>query len=318
MREGLSYDDVLLVPQQGVLHSRADADLTSEIVPGWPISLPIVSANMPSVTGADMALAMAKLGGMGFLHRFNTVPQAMHDYGTVRLAGEWAIPSIGLDDFYRLVELRDAGARVICLDVAHGDHQRVEFFLEELVDDFAVIAGNVATFDGALRLLDSGVKGIKVGVGPGAACTTREVTGFGVPQLSAIMEVKRAIEWRDVECTLIADGGIKNSGDIVKALAAGADTVMIGRLLAGADEANTPGYYAGSASSHVKSGYHAPEGVHGQVEKTGPVENTIKKLAWGIRSGLSYGGATNLRELRENAEWVRVTHFTSIESGTRL
>ena len=320
MLEGLSYDDVMLVPQQGVLDSRKDADLTTELIPGWPLELPIVSANMPTVTGPEMAIAMSKLGGVGFLHRFNTQLEAVSDYLKTSYAAHWAIPSIGLDDYERLDAFVRAGARAVCLDVAHGDHKRVVEFLDSNPwrHEIAFIVGNVATRDGAHRLLDCGVQGIKVGVGPGAACTTREVTGFGVPQLTAIFEVRKAIEDFGYTATLIADGGIKNSGDIVKALAAGADTVMVGRLLAGTTEAATPGYYAGNASEHVKAGYRAPEGVHGEVTLTGPVEDTIKRLSWGIRSGLSYGGAKNLYELRGNAEWVKVTHFTSIESGTRL
>jgi thymidylate synthase (FAD) len=155
--------------------------------------------------------------------------------------------------------------------------------LIEEIKDFAVcdlIAGNVATPYGACFLVEAGADGIKVGIGPGAACRTREVTGFGVPQLSAIMNVKQELDHCGYVTPIIADGGIKNSGDIVKALAAGADSVMLGSLLAGSDEAPKPGVYFGNASSRV-NGHRAPEGVEGVVPLTGPVENIIKELACG-------------------------------------
>jgi IMP dehydrogenase len=167
---------------------------------------------------------------------------------------------------------------------------------------------------------DLGVQGIKVGIGPGAACTTREVTGFGVPQLTAIMDVREAIDFYDKrtnKVTLIADGGIKNSGDIVKALAAGADTVMLGRLLAGCDESPLPGMYWGMASKKV-NGHHAPEGIDGSVERTGSVKETIKNLTWGIRSGMSYAGVEHLEDLRSTTEFIRVSPQSMMESGTRL
>ena len=194
-------------------------------------------------------------------------------------------------------------------------------YLKILVLDYKdyikLIVGNVATYEGAKQFVQLGVEAIKVGIGPGAACRTREVTGFGVPQLTAIIEVNRALQEFWPKTKLIADGGIRNSGDIVKALAAGADTVMIGSLLAGCDEAPNPGEYYGNASEHVNS-HRAPEGSYGTVKKTGPVEDVIKELAWGIRSGVSYGGATNLKELRENAEFILCTAAGQIESSVRI
>lgn len=330
IQEGLSFDDVLLVPQHGTLHSRADADIRTLLINGWLLPTPIISANMPSVTGADMALALWGLGGISFLPRFASVADNIRVWETIRFAQAWAVPSVGLEDHDRFDALLGAGARVFCLDVAHGDHERVVDWLEAHQSyGLSFVVGNVATYDGASRLIDAGAASLKVGIGPGAACTTREVTGHGVPQLTAIMEVTRAIEsygvanqgTRDEKrvATLIADGGIKNSGDIVKALAAGADTVMLGRLFAGTDEANTPGHYAGNASNFVRiDPHHAPEGVAGQIERTGPVEDLMKSLTWGLRSGLSYAGAANIYELRDDPEFIRVTHFTALESGVRL
>jgi IMP dehydrogenase len=317
MEFGLSFDDVLLLPRKGVLNSRKDANLETDLVPFWSIKIPIVSANMYCVTGPLMAIKMAELGGIGFLHRNNTPKQAVEDFLQVQDKGLSTIPSVGLDDYKRLRALLDNGAVTFCLDVAHADHKRVYKFIEKTRLNVVWIVGNIATPEAAKRFIDSGVAAIKVGIGPGAACTTRERTGFGVPQLSAISVVAKAIKDSGTDVKLIADGGIKNSGDIVKALAAGADTVMIGRLLAGAQEANTPGYYAGSASNHFND-YRAPEGVSNNVELTGPVEDTVKSLLWGVRSGLSYGGATNLKELRESALFIKISPNGLAESKARI
>jgi IMP dehydrogenase len=214
----------------------------------------------------------------------------------------------------------NAGARIFCLDVAHGDHTQVINYVKNFKElgpkDTKLIVGNIATASGAFRLMEAGADAIKIGIGPGAACRTREVTGFGVPQLTAIMNIASIMNGFP-HVRLIADGGIKNSGDIVKALAAGADTVMIGSLLAGCDEAPNPGQYYGNASVQL-NGHRAPEGIGGYVLKTGSTEDTIKELAWGIRSGLSYGGATNIKELKENAQFIQVTAAGQHESQTRL
>jgi len=315
IREAYSFDDLLLVPKEGILDSRKDADISSEIVIDYPVEVPIISANMPSVTGPEMAFAMHISGGMGALHRFcSTEDQIkMWDYS------RQGIISIGLrDGMERTEALANRGAALFLLDVAHGHSEKVLDFIEgwkENYPELYLIAGNVATQEGTQALAYAGADAIKVGIGPGAACTTREVTGFGYPQLSAIMNCTKEKQYFNIR--IIADGGIRNSGDIVKALAAGADSVMIGRLLAGCDEAPNPGEYYGNASKRI-NGHNAPEGISGIVQRTGSVTETIKKLAWGIRSGISYAGATNLQELRENAEWVRCSPQSMIESGVRV
>lgn len=318
IKEGLSYDDVLLVPQYSKLAKRADADISGELGEGWALEVPIISANMPSVASPKLIKAMRATGAIGAHHRFCTIIENIHNYEE---AGGGLI-SLGLKDgMERAYRLAEAGAVTFIIDVAHGDHEQVVDFIkafrkEPAFNRLYLIAGNVATLTGAGRLAEQGIDAIKVGIGPGAACTTRETTGFGVPQLSAVMEVAEIKRFYP-QVRVIADGGIKNSGDIVKALAAGADTVMIGSLFAGADEAPEPGVYYGSASKRV-NGHHAPEGVEGKVERAGSVSGIIKRLAWGIRSGFSYAGATNIHELRENAEWVRCTPQAMIESGTRI
>jgi IMP dehydrogenase len=315
IREGLSFDDVLLVPQHGVLDSRKDADISSDLIESWPLLVPIISANMPSVTESKMAHAIFCAGGIGALHRFCSINEQVKMW---EMSGRHGINAIGLKDGVPRTEaLIEKDAFLFLLDVAHADTDKIfdfiRFWRKEYADRYLIV-GNVAERYAAARLGSLGVDAVKVGIGPGAACTTREVTGFGVPQLTAIYECAKEKDWG---FKLIADGGIKNSGDIVKALAAGADSVMLGSLLAGCDEAPNPGEYYGNASYRV-NGHNAPEGVSGTVEKTGPVADVIKKLAWGIRSGISYAGATNLEELRENAEWVRISEAARYESGTRV
>ena len=322
MKSCLTFDDVLLVPQYGVLEKRENADISSRFVGDIKLDIPIISANMPSVTGRSLAAAMSQIGAGAMMHRFNGPRESAADF--LGLNPQRVAASVGLHDYSdRVQALYRAGARIFCLDVAHGHHRQVEqalYILERQFADYMdvhIIAGNVATRSGFASLAYLGVSAVKVGIGPGAACRTREVTGFGVPQLSAIMDI---VEYRDYhfpEVAIIADGGIKNSGDIVKALAAGADTVMIGSLLAGCNEAPLPGSYYGNASHRV-NGHRAPEGVEGQVPRLGPVADVVKELAWGIKSGISYAGATNLQELRENAEWIQVSPGTQLESSVRV
>jgi IMP dehydrogenase len=227
---------------------------------------------------------------------------------------------VGDDTDERMDRLYEAGARFFCLDVAHGHHDRVIEKLNKykrIYPGVSFIAGNVATSLGCYDLAEAGADAIKIGIGPGAACTTREVTGFGVPQVSAIMEcslVKK--DFPDVK--LIADGGIKNSGDIVKALAFGADSVMVGRLLAGVDEAPFPGEYFGNASSKVRD-YRAPEGIHGPIERSGSLEDVIKNLTWGIKSGLSYAGCSSIYDLHEtDIDYVITSSQSMLETRTRI
>jgi IMP dehydrogenase len=218
---------------------------------------------------------------------------------------------------------------IVTVDVAHGHHDKVAATIKQLRNEGfeKIIAGNVATYDGYVYLMDAGANAIKVGIGPGSVCTTREVTGVGVPQLSAIMDCVEAQQaWAGPP--IIADGGIKNSGDIVKALAAGADMVMLGSLLAGTAEA--PGEtvidsqgtrwrpYRGQSIFGVNESKYTPEGIEGWVKERGPVADVLKHLAGGIRSGLSYVGANNLDELRMKANFVQVSHSTHIESKTRI
>lgn len=338
-KPGYSFDDVLLVPQHSKIASRDDVDLSTQLGDNLKLKLPIVSANMDTVTEAKMAIAMGQAGGAGVLHRFE-------DPNTI---GEWcrackdakvpSIVSVGLDATSYTLAWGLAGQRqidAVCVDVAHGDHDRILELVAKLRKQMFfpdIIAGNVATGQAALRLARAGANIIKVGVGPGSVCSTRVVSGHGFPQLSAIEEVDQALTLEGMRSTnnrvaIIADGGIRYPGDIVKALAAGADAVMLGSLLAGTDEAageriveDGIAYktYRGMASLAVQKEKRTDrkprvEGVSARIPYRGPVCDTLANLEAGIRSGLSYSGAANLAELREVAEFVVVTGNTLKES----
>lgn len=318
IREGLSYDDVLLVPKRGVLENRVKADIRTRITNDEMISVPFLSAPMDSVTETAMAVAMWNSGGRGVIHRFCKIGQQVDMYLDTKFCKSDALCAIGLHDgIERADELYKAGCSIFVLDVAHAHTDRVLHWLEMWhnimpTNKTELIVGNIATGEAAQQLEAAGVDGLKVGIGPGAACTTRMVTGFGMPQLTAIMDVREA-----TDLPIIADGGIKNSGDAVKALAAGADTVMLGSLLAGSNESPLPGHYWGMASKKM-NGHHAPEGIEGTVPLTGSVADTISNLAWGLRSAISYAGARDLASLRENAEFIRVSALAQIETQTRF
>lgn len=317
MREGLSYDDVLLVPKLGKLARRAAANTTTYVTNDYKIPRPFLSAPMDSVTEVDMAVAMWDNGGRGVIHRFCSQFKQVDLYSEVVSRKADAFCALGLHDgIERAQRLAEVGCEVFVLDVAHAHTQVVLDWLKDWhsvkPNNAKIIVGNIATAEAAVDLEEAGADGLKVGIGPGAACTTRMVTGFGVPQLTAIMDVYEA-----TSLPIIADGGIKNSGDVAKAIAAGANSVMLGSLLAGADESPLPGHYWGMASKKI-NGHHAPEGVEGTVPLTGPVEVTISNLTWGLRSAISYAGAQNLAEFRENAEFIRVSPLAQLETSTRF
>ncbi|MEW6582714.1 MAG: IMP dehydrogenase [Actinomycetota bacterium] len=456
---GLSYDDVLLVPQRGSILSRSDTDLRTRLTPAIELAVPVVSANMDTVTEARMAIAMARAGGVGVIHRFLSVEQQVDEVARVKRAEALVIddphtipgdatleharaemarlgvsglvvvrpdrvvegilthrdvllrddPStpvrtlmtprdrlvtappgttaeraaellrdnrveklplvdddgrlaglITLRDVLQRVErpqatkdsrgrlvvgaaigvrgdfrerakaLVDAGADVLVLDIAHGHAERALAAIGEVrewVGGVEIIAGNVATADGARDLIAAGADAVKVGVGPGSVCTTRVVAGVGVPQFSAVMECAEACAKHDVP--MIADGGIRSGGDVAKAIGAGASSVMVGNLLAGTPE--SPGVVVSRNGQRVKvfrgmaSGAAAearraaegsagteftpavPEGVEAVVPLRDDVATTVSDLVGGLRSAMSYSNAHTIREMQENARFVRIT-----------
>jgi IMP dehydrogenase len=264
-------------------------------------------------------------------------PNASKDeHGRLRVA---AATSVGEDGFQRTERLMDAGVDLIVVDTAHGHSSRVLEMvtrIKKLSNRVQVIAGNVATGDGTKALIDAGADAVKVGIGPGSICTTRIVAGVGVPQLTAILDSVEAARKQDVP--VIADGGIKFSGDMVKALAAGAECVMVGALLAGTDEAPGETYlyqgrtykaYRGMGSVGAMARGSAdryfqqevkdtlklvPEGIEGQVPYKGPVDGVLHQLVGGLRAGMGYVGAANLQALRERARFLRITSAAVAES----
>jgi IMP dehydrogenase len=309
IKEALTYDDVLLHPQQGVVNSRSDVDISIELGK-WKLPTPFISSPMETVTGLGMAVAMARAGGLGVLHRFRDHVDADMRYLRAEDVDPIAI-AIGFDDFKRA----ELDADILVLDMAHSDtkagldYVRV---LKHVFPDKYLIVGSVSTNAAALRAFEAGADALRVGIGAGAACTTRIVTGFGVPMITSIQECA------EVGIPVIADGGIKNSGDVAKALAAGATAVMIGRLFAGCDEAPRPGEYFGQASSaaHGTNGY--VEGAVGQVESTGPVKKVIEELSAGLRSAISYGGGHNIERFQQRAQFMKVTPLSMLENGARI
>jgi len=336
----LSFDDVLLVPQYSNIESRVDDTSVAGFLGNLELRVPIVASPMDTVTGVSMAAAMARMGGLGIIHRYTRLEEqvAMVRLGISRAAQlKFPEPAVAAavgvtgDFAERAQSLCDAGAAVICVDVAHGHHELVRRALEELRtslgDGVHLMAGNVATLEGFNALADWGANSIRVGIGGGSACSTRICTGTGVPTLQSVLDCARS----DRDVTLIADGGIRSSGDIVKALAAGADLVMLGRLLAATSQA--PGSivriggqrhktYRGMASAEAQAEWRGRvsslEGVSSTVPLSGDVEDVVGELVRGIRSGLSYSGCRSIPELQARAKFVRQTSAGAVESTAHI
>lgn len=326
MLEGLTFDDVLLEPQFSDIESRQDVDISTSLG-SINLSVPILSANMDSVTEFKMAIEMHKNGGLGVLHRYTSKEHIKQWLINCNLAGATAIPSIGVKDEDRQIAeflLQVDKSKSICVDVAHADCLRALEMTKFLVKlgYINIMVGNVATAGATDRLVSAGANIIKVGVGPGSVCTTRIVTGHGVPQLQAIEHCAAVARGAERPIAVVADGGIKSSGDIVKALAAGASAVMLGGLLADTYEApaSVLGEYRGMASDRAQKAFkgnvsnNTPEGVSRKVKKIRNVCEVLDELKGGIRSGLSYSGARNIKQLQKNAVFVKITGNVLAES----
>ncbi|MBK6460207.1 MAG: IMP dehydrogenase [Myxococcales bacterium] len=347
LRECLTFDDVLLLPAYSDVLPR-DVDTRSPLTRRISLAVPLLSAAMDSVTEARMARAMALEGGLGVLHK-NLTPEeqaaevravkeapqtALPAHATVDAAGRLRVAAAvgpGPDREARVEALVAAGVDVLVVDTAHGHSRGVIDAVRAIKlahPTLDVIAGNVATADATRALVDAGVDAVKVGIGPGSICTTRVVAGVGVPQITAIADCAREAERAGVY--VIADGGIKLSGDFTKALAAGARTVMIGSLFAGTDEApgevellmgrafkNYRGMGSlGAMSRGSKDRYGqggtadeklVPEGIEGRVQYRGHLAAILHQLVGGLRSGMGYVGARTIDELRERGRFVRIT-----------
>lgn len=330
MKKTLTFDDVLLVPQYSEIMSRKTIDIGSSLSDDKHFELPIISSPMDTITESHMASAMTKAGGLGIIHRYNSPWQQSNEVAMTKSMCGAAVGVTG-DYVERTKQLIESGANIICIDVAHGHHALVRHAIKVLRNSFGtsihIMAGNVATIEAFDDLSDWGADSIRVGIGGGSICSTRIQTGHGVPTLQSVMDCSRS----DRPAKLIADGGIKTSGDIVKALAAGADFVMLGSLLAGSIE--TPGEsfqkdgvryknYRGMASVEAQidwRGHHSSvEGVTHTVPSRGSVRTILSSLENGIRSGLSYSGALNLTELRSKAQFIHQTTAGQSESSTHI
>jgi IMP dehydrogenase len=335
---GLTYDDVLLLPDASDV-VPSEVDTKTRLTRGIELAIPLVSSAMDTVTESAMAIAMAKAGGIGILHRNLSVEDQVANVKLAKAAGlVGAAVGVGDDGFARACALIEAGVDVVVVDTAHGHHRAVLDAIARIKKEFPkiqIIGGNIATRAGAQALINAGVDAVKVGVGPGSICTTRVVAGVGVPQITAIMEAHKACVKADIP--LIADGGLQYSGDIAKAIVAGADSVMLGSLLAGCDE--SPGElveisgrkfkaYRGMGSlgamqsrgeqkSYSKDRYMqddvlaedklVPEGIEGKVKYRGSVATTVHQLVGGLRSGMGYAGAATISDLQKNGQLIQIT-----------
>lgn len=328
---GLSFDDVLLIPQRSEIDSRAEVNLKAQIAPNFFLNFPIIATNMDSVTGVNMAVAMSEKGGLAFIPRFDGPEIEAQKIAAVKLKGARVFATVGLrDDCLDRAKLCvKAGADGFLLDVAHGHMIKVLEGIKILKNKFnlPLVAGTVATEGGATDIFSAGADCVKVGVGAGSICITRIMAGAGVPQITALQWASQAAK-KFKNKFVLADGGIKNSGDIVKALAAGANAVTLGSLLAGTDEApgeiiekNSVIYkeYNGSTSKTEKERQRRNdlhiEGVEALVKYKGPVGEVLDQLCAGIQSGLSYCGARNIAELWKKAQFIQVTNAGYRESG---
>jgi IMP dehydrogenase len=335
---GLTYDDVLLLPDESDV-IPSEVETKTRLTRNINIAVPVLSSAMDTVTEARMAIAMAKAGGIGIIHRNLSIDDQVKNVIEAKKSGiVGAAVGVGDDGFARASALIEAGVDVVVVDTAHGHHRAVLDAVARIRKAFPsieIIGGNVATRAGAQALINAGVDAVKVGVGPGSICTTRVVAGVGVPQVTAIMEAHKACVKAGIP--LIADGGLQYSGDIVKAIVAGADSVMLGSLLAGTEESpgevieinglKYKGYRGmgslgamqsrGEQKSYSKDRYMqddvlaedklVPEGIEGKVAARGPVATVVHQLVGGLRSGMGYAGAPTIADLQKNGRLIQIT-----------
>lgn len=325
-----TFDDVLIVPNKSDVRSRRIPDLKTRLTRETIIEKPFVSANMDTVTEHEMAIGMNQLGAIGILHRFMSISEQIEQVAKIKASGAKDIAaSIGVNDDFRdrAKALVDSGVNILTIDIAHGHSVAMIETLVWLRAEFPsiqLIAGNVATPKSTEDLIEAGAHAIKVGIGPGSMCTTRIITGCGVPQLTAISLCAQVARPKGVP--VIADGGIRSSGDIVKALAAGADAVMLGSLLSGTIESPGPIHngmkqYRGMASKSAQASWRggvpegmAPEGESTLVPVKGHVSDVINELSGGLRSGMSYINALAIEDIRANSLFVEMTPMGYFES----
>jgi len=340
IKESLTFDDVLLLPQySNILPS--ETDISIQLTKNILLKVPFLSSAMDTVTESKMAISIAHAGGLGVIHRNLNIVDQTKEIKKVKKKNLLVGAAVGTnkDDLERARSLVTNGCDLIVIDTAHGHSEKVLKTLSKLKrisKKIPICVGNIATAAAAKKLYNSGADIIKVGIGPGSICTTRMVAGIGVPQISAIMEVKQELKSKKIK--IISDGGIKFSGDVAKALAAGADAIMMGSIFAGTDE--SPGkkfkikgkiykqyrgmgsigaMSSGSANRYFQKNFkdkskYIPEGVEGRVEYKGNVSKIIYQLKGGLRSSMGYIGAKNLSQISKNAKFIKITKAGFYES----
>lgn len=352
-KDALTFDDVLLVPQYSEITPDM-ADVSTKLTNTFKMNVPFLSAAMDTVSEHKLVTALALAGGLGVIHKNMSIADQAKEVEMVknyefdneknkrvlidkkgRLCVGAAI-GVTADIMDRVHALMDAGVDVFVLDSAHGDSKNIINAIKNLRLEYPsmeLIAGNVATYEGALDLMKAGASAVKVGMGPGSICTTRIIAGIGVPQLQAVMDCARAS--KEMNVPIIADGGIKYSGDVVKALAAGANTVMLGGLFATCEEApgdiyefNGKKYRTyrgmgsieamakGSTDRYFQTGHKkfVAEGVQGIVEVKTTVEELVFQLIGGLKAGMGYCGSKDIPTLQEKGTFIKITNNALLES----
>ena len=331
---GYTFDDVCLVPQFNNVPSRTEPSLESWLTKNRKVGIPLLCSNMDTAISYDLAEVLVKAGSVPIYHRFTADSDDQRVWVKKWKSQTFVSCGVREDQLELVSELFDLGAAGVCVDVAHGHSEQMLRFVEKLKKahaDKEVIAGNVCTPMAYHDLVNAGADAVKVGIGPGAACTTRVITGFGVPQFTAIYECAQIAE--KLRVPLIADGGIRTSKDVVLALAAGASTVMIGKLFALTEESaaekrsvenGKEAKYRGQASEDFQTDFYGglkEKTVAEGVDFWGPVRGSAQKLLdellGGLRSGLTYGGARSIKELQRKAEFMAVSSTYVKESFPR-
>ena len=340
IKEALTFDDVLLVPRYSTV-LPSETNLQINLGNNLNLKTPFLSSAMDTVTESNMAIAMAKNGGLGVIHRNLTIKKQVEEIKKVKSKKLIVGAAVGTtnDDLWRARSILDAGVDIIVIDTAHGHSEKVLQILnkiKKLVSRTPICVGNIASGEAAIKLYNEGADILKVGIGPGSICTTRMIAGIGVPQITAIMEVKKSMKSKKIK--IISDGGIKFSGDIIKGLAAGADAIMMGSIFAGTDE--SPGkkfkyknkfykFYRGMGSigamsagssnrysqkNHKDKSKFVPEGVEARVIYKGSVNEILYQLQGGLRSSMGYIGAKIMNEIQKKAKFVKITKAGFYES----
>ena len=352
-KDALTFDDVLLVPQYSEITPDM-ADVSTKLTNTFKMNVPFLSAAMDTVSEHKLVTALALAGGLGVIHKNMSIADQAKEVEMVknyefdneknkrvlidkkgRLCVGAAI-GVTADMMDRVHALMDAGVDVFVLDSAHGDSKNIINAIKNLRLEYPsmeLIAGNVATYEGALDLMKAGASAVKVGMGPGSICTTRIIAGIGVPQLQAVMDCARAS--KEMNVPIIADGGIKYSGDVAKALAAGANTVMLGGLFATCEEAPGDIYESngkkyriyrgmgsieamakGSTDRYFQTGHKkfVAEGVQGIVEVKTTVEELVFQLIGGLKAGMGYCGSKDIPTLQEKGTFIKITNNALLES----